>query len=71
MWSVTKTNKEPGPNGTGLAYQDDDSDICQVQANVDSLENPSRTNKECSIVPASVVDDLCNQSKTDESDFDD
>ena len=73
VWSVTETNIQLGPNGDGLAYQDDNSDICQVQVNVDSLENPSRADEECSIIPASVVDDLHKQNEAalDERDSDD
>ena len=64
---------EPGPNGGGLAYQDDDFDICQVQVNVDSLENLSWADEQCSIVPASVVDDLrkLSEDALDESDSND
>lgn len=73
LWSVTETSMEQGPNGSGLTYQDDNSEEVPVRANESIVSNLLRKDQEHSVIDPFVAAKLVKQHNEllDESEDDD
>jgi hypothetical protein len=63
LWSVTETELEKGPGGSGLTYQDDDSTEVPMQTKEAHVQSRLRRDRERVLVDAAVVEKIKKRRK--------